>query len=135
MDKLLITLGFMFTVCCCLGQSDISKDKKRECCASKYPKEQLDSLEINKLGAEYQRLKRAKCKACDLSGSVYVSIMTMLEIRMNGKTAAQIIEVMGNPDTIKDGNYIYFWRNWHDDYLYFSFHQGKAKSQWHYALE
>jgi len=113
----------------------MSKDKDRLCCASKYSEEQLDSIDINKLGTEYRRLKHTKCKACDLSGSGYVSVMSVLGERMNGKTADQLIEAMGKPDTVQDGNYIYFWRKWHDDYLYFAFPQHKAVSGWYYALE
>ena len=135
MSKLLITLNFLFFACCCLGQIKLPKDKKNGCCVSKYRKDQMPALDISKLGAEYQRLKRKKCEMCDSWGSDYVSIMNMLEQRIGGKTGAYVIEVMGKPDTIEDGNYIYFWRDWHDDYLYFSFPQGKAISQWHYALE
>lgn len=128
-------LGFLFIVCGCLGQGRILKDKQQECCASKYPEEQLDSLNLSKLGGEYQRLKRKNCEACDASGSSYVSIMNMLGNRMKGKTRHQVKEVMGKPDAIHDGNYLYFWRDWHNDYLNFSFPEGKARSQWHYDLE
>lgn len=63
--------------------------------------------------------------------SDYGSVMQVLGNNLNSETEQQVIKIMGKPDATKDGNYIYLWH----DYLYFSFPQGKAISQWYYALE
>ena len=134
MNRLLVTLSFLFIACCCFGQRKVSEAKKSGCCASKYPRAQWDSLNVNKLGIEYQRLKRKNCEACNSWLSDYGSVMQVLGNKLNGETEQQVIKIMGKPDATKDGNYIYSWRDWHD-YLYFSFPQDKAISQWYYALE
>jgi hypothetical protein len=134
MSKLLITLSFLFIAYCSFAQSKVPETKMRECCACKYPEEQWYSLDINILGAEYHRLKRKKCEACNSWLSDYGGVMKVLGNKLNGKTEQQVIKIMGKPEAMEDGNYIYFWRGGHD-YLYFNFPQGKAISQWYYALD
>lgn len=126
------TLAFILLViaCCSAGQSGA----QTTCCTSKYHTSRWDSLGLQNLSAEYVRLKRARCEDCRSSRSDYRSIMDALGEGLNGKTRQQIAKIMGQPDSRKDGQYIYFWRGWHD-YLYFTFSAGKGYSHWYYALE
>ena len=104
------------------------------CCKSRYSPAIQESLDIKNLGKEYRRLKRIHCDDCNSSRSDYYSIMLHLGDGLNGKTKAQIIKIMGSPDSRKEGTYIYFWRGWHD-YLYFTFTSGKGRTQWYHAYE
>ena len=120
----------LIIACCCAGNSSA----QTACCTSRYHTTRWDTLGLQKLGAEYARLKRANCEDCRSSMSDYPSIMDALGKGLNGRTRRQIAKIMGQPDSRKDGQYIYFWRGWHD-YLYFTFSSGKGYAQWYYALE
>lgn len=134
MAKVALILSFLFYTSYCYGQLHISNKQTAGCCKSKYTEKQWDTLDINKLRAEYKRLKRARCEECDAFGSDYHAIMEVLGKELAGKTKKQVAKIMGPPDFRKEGKYIYFWRGWHD-YLYFTFPSGKAVPKWYMALE
>ena len=134
MSKLNTIISAVLLVYSCFAQHSPIYAQTTGCCTSRYGPAMMDTLDIKKLALEYARLKRMDCEDCRHSMSDYRSIMERLGEQLNGKTKQQITRMMGRPDRRKDGQYIYFWRGWHD-YLYFVFSSGRGRSQWYYAYE
>lgn len=127
MTRTLLTLSLLVVTCCCFAQEHGPK-----CCTSKYKYEQWDTLDLKTLSAEYLRLKHKKCADCSDFSAPFNDILKALGKRLNGKTQQEVMRIMGKPDEIEAGNYLYYWRGRHD-YLIFHLIDGKAVYDWYQA--
>ncbi len=104
------------------------------CCRSRFPRQHLDAFPTAALGREYQRLRRARCRACDYYGSDFYQLLHVLGVRLQAAPVATIRRVLGPPDARQGPVLIYYWRGTHD-YLRFTPTAAGAVSSWYYALE
>jgi hypothetical protein len=105
------------------------------CCRSVYAGG-WDTMDLNRLGKEYKRLKSLKCSDCDHFSSDLMTVMEVLGKRLDGSRKGRVRKVMGKPDEKEGLRQIYQWRNGHD-YLYFTKEHGSrtVKHGWYYAYE
>lgn len=105
------------------------------CCESRYENSQFDTIPLEQLGLEFQRLKALNCQYCQHYGSDLQIIMEKLGERLSGKSKRDIKNIMGKPGDKKNNCFIYHWRESHD-FLIFDFSGGNgAVSEWYYAHE
>jgi hypothetical protein len=131
--RLILTVAI--SACALVSAQNLDGNKSRDCCKSKYQGTSLAARSTDALGKEYLRLKHKTCNACKDNYSDFHVIMRALGERLNGKTRAEIEQVMGSPDTVKSGALVYYWRYEHD-YLRFQLAtDGIATSSWFNALE
>lgn len=136
-SRLAICLLMLWSVSACtwLATDNISSQRTPDCCRSKYAVDALAARSTDALGQEYQRLKQERCIACTDNHSDLQIIMHALEARLTGKTQAEIEQVMGRADTVKNGALVYYWRYEHDYLIFRLAADGVATSSWFHALE
>ena len=133
MYRLVLTVAI--SACALVSAHNFDGNQPRNCCKSKYHGTSLATQSTEALGKEYLRLKHKRCDACESNHSDLQIIMRTLGEQLNGKTRAEIEQVMGGPDTVKRGALVYYWRYEHD-YLHFRLDtDGVATSLWFHALE
>lgn len=107
------------------------------CCQSRYPAATLATTTASdqKLGADYQRLKRRKCPACARFGSDQHALLRVLGKRLDGQARPVLEQVLGRPDRVRGDSLVYYWRGEHD-YLYFRVGPDqRGRSAWYHAYE
>lgn len=106
-----------------------------QCCRSVYAGA-WDTLDMNRLGQEYKRLKSLECSDCQHFSSDLMMVMEVLGERLEGSRKGRVRKIMGKPDEREGRQQIYHWRNRHD-YLYFTRekHSRRVKHGWYYAYE
>ena len=123
------------SACTWLATDNSSRQRTHGCCRSKYAADGLVARSTDALGQEYKRLKQKHCSACEDNHSDLQMIMRVLGERLNGKTRAEIEQMMGSPDTVKRGALVYYWRYEHDYLIFRRATDGVATSSWFHALE
>jgi len=140
---------FFFIIAIAFSCSSSKHMSSKACCQSRLAKKDFATCSIQKLGKEYQRMKKKKIKCCDNYGSDFQKIMQALSVKFDSTPSdtAFVIKIMGIPDAREvpkqygdfnkpgDTIFIYWWRSWHD-FLYFVSENGNVKySKWFYAYE
>lgn len=138
LTALLLLVGIPLANALCLPKSDIAAiTKHTSCCTSIYPESRFDSLSLQQLGQEFQRLRGLHCRDCDYYGSDLAAIMSVLERKLVGLSRKKVKRLMGDPDEKQPRKLIYYWRGQGHDYLIISFWGiGKgAATSWYHAYE
>lgn len=145
MMRILFFFFFIFLFLSCHQQKVTLQN---DCCKSRL-KKNFENYSSEKLGREFQRMKKKADKCCEKFGSDYQKLMQALSEKIGaaGSDSSTVPNIMGLPDATKvPGQYgifysgnekimIYWWRSWHD-FLYFITEEGKIKKvKWFYAYE
>lgn len=106
-----VTLALLWCASACMWRlpANGAEHRGRGCCKSRYQRDSYATRSTEALGREYQRLQRKRCEACTENGSDLVDIMRVLANRLNGTRREDIERIMGKPDRVREGTFVYYW--------------------------